>query len=112
MKEIIILASGNGSNFESICVYFSKSKFIRVKQLITDNKDAFVIQRAKKYAQEHNISLSKLIETYFDSLTKSTDNSINSSITPLVDSLSGLLELPADFDYKKEYREHIADKYK
>ncbi|MFA6639456.1 MAG: phosphoribosylglycinamide formyltransferase [Defluviitoga tunisiensis] len=55
MKEIIILASGNGSNFESICVYFSKSKSIRVKQLITDNKDAFVIQRAKKLNVDYKI---------------------------------------------------------
>jgi len=55
MKEIIILASGNGSNFESICKYFSKSKSIRVKQLITDNKDAFVIQRAKRLNIDYKI---------------------------------------------------------
>lgn len=55
MKEIIILASGNGTNFESICLYFAKSKFIRVKQLITDNQDAYVIQRAKRLNIDYKI---------------------------------------------------------
>ena len=79
---------------------------------LTLRLDEQVIHRAKKYAQEHNISLSKMIENYFDSLTKPTYNNIDSTITPLVESLSGVIDLPSDFDYKKEYREHLADKYK
>jgi hypothetical protein len=34
------------------------------------------------------------------------------SITPLVESLSGVIDLPADFDYKKEYRDYLEEKYK
>ena len=78
---------------------------------LTLRLDEQVIHRAKIYAQEHNISLSKMIGTYFDSLTKPTNTSIDSSITPLVESLSGVIDLPSDFDYKKEYREHITYKY-
>ncbi|WP_121958508.1 phosphoribosylglycinamide formyltransferase [Petrotoga sp. 9PWA.NaAc.5.4] len=49
MKEIIILASGNGTNFEAICNYFSDpKKNVKVKLLITDNKKAFVIKRSQK----------------------------------------------------------------
>ena len=69
-----------------------------------------VILRAKNYAQGHKISLSKLIESYLDSLT--TQSSADIEITPLVKSLSGVINLPADFDYKKEYADHLTEKYK
>jgi hypothetical protein len=72
-----------------------------------------VIERAKIYARSHNISLSKMIESYLDSLTKQNEEEKKSvSITPLVESLSGVIELPADFDYKKEYRNYLEEKYK
>ncbi len=71
-----------------------------------------VIERAKIYARNHKISLSKMIESYLDSITKEKEEEKKTSITPLVESLSGVIDLPADFDYKKEYRDHIAEKYK
>ena len=70
-----------------------------------------VIERAKNYARSHKISLSKMIETYLDSLTKQKDKEDKITITPLVESLSGVIDLPADFDYKKEYREYLEKKY-
>ncbi len=71
-----------------------------------------VIERAKLYARSHDISLSKMIESYLDSLTKEKKEENKTSITPLVASLSGVINLPADFDYKKEYREYVIGKYK
>jgi len=70
-----------------------------------------VIERAKIYARNHKISLSKMIESYLDSLTKQNDKEEKITITPLVESLSGVLDLPEDFDYKKEYRDYIGGKY-
>jgi len=70
-----------------------------------------VIERAKIYARNHKVSLSKLIESYLDSVTKQKGEK-KTSITPLVESLSGVIDLHADFDYKKEYRDFIAEKYK
>ena len=71
-----------------------------------------VIERAKAYAKSQRISLSKMIESYLDSLTreKATENKI--SITPLVESLSGVINLPPDFDYKNEYADYLTEKYK
>ena len=69
-----------------------------------------VIERAKIYARNHQISLSKMIESYLDSITKQRKKEI--SITPLVESLSGVIDLPADFDYKKEYGDYLEEKYK
>ena len=72
-----------------------------------------VIERAKIYARSHNISLSKMIESYLDRLTKQNEEEKKKvPITPLVESLSGVIELPADFDYKKEYRNYLEEKYK
>lgn len=49
-KKILILASGNGSNFEAIAKHFQQKAFkekIDI-ELLTDNKNAYAIQRAKK----------------------------------------------------------------
>lgn len=71
-----------------------------------------IIERAKIYAKNHEISLSKMIESYLDSLTKQSTDERKTVITPLVESLSGVINLPEDFDYKSEYRDFLAEKYK
>lgn len=71
-----------------------------------------VIERAKIYAKNHKISLSKMIESYLDSLTTEIAEKDKAAITPLVKSLSGVIDLPADFDYKKEYGDYLIEKYK
>jgi hypothetical protein len=69
-----------------------------------------VIKRAKNWAQIHKTSLSKMIESYLNSVT--SQRSENITITPLVESLSGVIELPKDYDYRKEYTDHLSKKYK
>ena len=69
-----------------------------------------VIEQAKIFAKNNSISLSKIIETYLDLLTK--QKSIDIEITPLVESLSGVVQLPDDYDYKKEYTDYLIEKYK
>jgi hypothetical protein len=77
---------------------------------LTLRLDKKVIIRAKNYAQNHKISLSRMVETYLDSVT--SENTDDHEITPLVESLSGVVNLPADYDYKKEYSDYLSDKYK
>ena len=83
-----------------------------MKTKLTLRLNAHVIERAKIYARSHKISLSKMIESYLDSITKQNEEEKKIFITPLVESLSGVIDLPADFDYKKEYREYLEEKYK
>lgn len=71
-----------------------------------------VIKRAKIYARHQKISLSKMIESYLDSLTSEKVNDKKTTITPLVESLSGVIDLPPDYDYKKEYTDYLIEKYK
>ena len=70
-----------------------------------------VIERAKMYAKKQRISLSKMIESYLDSLTREKSNEKETDITPFIESLSGVINLPADFDYKREYQDYLIKKY-
>jgi macrodomain Ter protein organizer (MatP/YcbG family) len=76
---------------------------------LTIKLDATVIARAKKYAKKRKTSLSKMVESYLDSITKPDKSGIE--ITPLVKSLSGVFKLPAEYDYRKDYSEYITRKY-
>jgi len=46
--RIAIFASGNGTNAQRITEYFENEKHIKVSLILTNNKSAFVIERAKK----------------------------------------------------------------
>jgi len=75
---------------------------------LTIKLDGHVIERAKTYAKKKNTSLSKLIETYLGFLVEPSEEN---EVTPLVKSLSGVVNLPKDYDYKKSYKGHIMKKY-
>jgi hypothetical protein len=69
-----------------------------------------VIDQAKEYAFNHKISLSKMVEVYLESVTEQAKNDIE--ITPLVESLSGVIHLNDNLDLKNEYANYLAEKYK
>lgn len=70
-----------------------------------------VIEKAKRYAKQHSTSLSRMIESYFESLTSTEEHSNEVETTPLVQSLCGIIELPEDFDYKKSKAAYLNEKY-
>lgn len=69
-----------------------------------------IIEQTKIYARSNQISLSKLIETYLASLTNKSQS--KSEITPLVESLSGVINLDDAMDLKKDYHDFLLQKYK
>lgn len=75
---------------------------------LTLKLDNSVIEQAKAYAKNKNTSLSKLVESYLGLLV---DPQNIQEVTPLVKSLSGVIELPKNLDYKKEYKKHLTNKY-
>lgn len=77
---------------------------------LTLSLDGTTIESAKDYAKLNNISLSKLIESYLKSITKLKKSKTN--ITPLVESLSGVITLDKNYDYKDEYAAYLIEKYK
>jgi hypothetical protein len=76
---------------------------------LTIKLDDDVITRAKTYAKHRKTSLSKMIESYLDSVTKPETKGIE--ITPLVKSLSGMITLTNDYDYKKDRTDYLVKKY-
>jgi hypothetical protein len=82
---------------------------------LTLKLDKVVIERAKEYANLHNRSLSRIIESYLQSLTNlsdSKDNSDDFKISPFVRSMSSGIHLPADLDLKTDYSDYLTEKYK
>lgn len=73
-----------------------------------------VIEKAKQYASDKKLSLSRLIENYLNSLTSEKSNSNELEISPFVKSLTAGINysIPNDYDYKKERRDYIEEKHK
>ena len=76
---------------------------------LTLKLDSSVIQRAKQYAKERNISLSKLIENYLSALLGTQVKKVE--ISPLVESLTGVIDLN-EVSEQKEYGDYLSEKYK
>ena len=76
---------------------------------LTLKLESEVIEKAKKYAKQNKTSLSRRIENYLKSITGTAPKAVE--ITPLVESLSGVIDLK-ESDYKKSYTDYLSDKYK
>ena len=85
-------------------------KISRMNTKLTLNIDNIVIGQAKLYAKQQQVSLSKLVESYFTYLTQ--EQSTERPITPLVKSLSGIIDLKNnETDDKEIYRTAIQEKH-
>ncbi|NND06629.1 MAG: hypothetical protein HKN87_09630 [Saprospiraceae bacterium] len=79
---------------------------------LTLSLDKKVIEKAKEFARKHQTSLSRMVESYFESLTSEELDDFEIEVTPLVDSLCGVIELPNDFDYKNRRTEYLTEKHR
>jgi hypothetical protein len=70
-----------------------------------------VIEKAKQYASEKKLSLSRLVENYLNSLTSDKPNN-DLQISPFVKSLSSGIKIPDDYDYKKDRADYLEQKHK
>ena len=76
---------------------------------LTLNLNKSIIENAKDYAKENRTSLSKLIENYLSSITKK--ESTSSKITPLVESLTGIIPSQNEEKSYDERYEYLREKY-
>lgn len=86
-----------------------------MKRSITLTLNQELLNEANEYAKIKGLTLSTMIENYLKLLVlkQSNQNTKEIKISDFVKSLS--LEnggISADFDYKTEYRNYIAEKYK
>jgi hypothetical protein len=78
---------------------------------LTLKLDQEIIEKAKQYASDKKLSLSRLIENYLNSLTLDKLND-DLQISPFVKSLSSGISIPADYDYKKDRADYLDQKHK
>lgn len=93
--------------FYYICTY----KYNGMDTKLTLKLNQKVIEKAKEYASDKKLSLSRIVESYLQSLV-SAKNSDDFEISPFVKTIATGNKIPADLDYKKEYSEHLSKKYK
>lgn len=74
------------------------------------NRD--VIERAKRYAQEHNQSLSRLVERLLNGVTAGHEAATSVSVTPRVKRLAGALVPLGNMDEKEVIGEYLQEKYR
>ena len=77
MKRIAIFASGNGSNAENIVHYFSNNKYVEIVLIITNNPNAFVLERAKKLGIKSLVFDKSAFSENDEILQKMKENNIN-----------------------------------
>ncbi len=69
------------------------------------------IKRAKAFAKKQGTSLSRMVEDYFDQISPSVPVAADDDISPEIKALIGVISLPKDHDWKKDYQEHVIKKY-
>jgi hypothetical protein len=80
---------------------------------LTLKLDAGAINRAKKYITIHSgSSLSKLVENYFNSLTKKEITDNRKRISPIVSGLAGIARKNRVKNSKDAYADYLIEKYK
>jgi hypothetical protein len=72
--------------------------------------DDSVINSAKKYALKKGRSLSNIIENYLKTISAKEEK--EEKLSPKVMKLMGSINLPEDFDYKKDLSKALSKKYK
>ena len=78
---------------------------------LTLNLNAEIINEAKTYAKSHQVSLSKLIENYLNSLLSEKRND-ELQISDFVKSMSTRTKLTMAIDLKKDRLTYLEEKYK
>ncbi|MFZ4476271.1 MAG: DUF6364 family protein [Saprospiraceae bacterium] len=77
---------------------------------LTLSLDKAIIERAKIYAREHNVSLSHLIEHLLLRIMPDFKEPVEDK-TSIVNELSGIVNLEG-IDYKEEQTQYFEEKYR
>ena len=77
---------------------------------LTLSVDQKIIEEIKSYAKQHQVSLSKMVENYFNFVVQKTQ--LEATTSALVKELTGIINLPKNFNEKEEYYDFLSEKYK
>ncbi len=76
------------------------NKITRMNTKLTLTLNKLIIEQAKEYAKINKQSLSQIIESYLEKITSQEPELGDSEL----DSIRGIIDLPINFDIKKESR--------
>lgn len=82
---------------------------MNTKLTLSLNKE--IIEEAKRYAKNNNVSLSFLIENYLLKIISDYQVEIESKGS-IVNELSGIIQLDSEDDYKLDHTNYLTEKYK
>ena len=71
-----------------------------------------IIEKAKQYAADKKLSLSRLIENYLNSLTAGKSSANEIEVSAFVKSLSSKVNIPVDYDYKSDRADYLENKHR
>jgi antitoxin component of RelBE/YafQ-DinJ toxin-antitoxin module len=74
---------------------------------LTLSVDPVVVSRARVYAKQHGVSISRMVETYLNAVAATASGPVTKS-TPILDSLTGILR-GADVN---DHRRYLEEKYR
>ncbi len=77
---------------------------------LTLSLDQKIIEEIKSYAKKHQVSLSKMVENYFNFVVQKTELEVTTSA--IINELTGIINLPKDFNEKEEYNNYLSEKYR
>jgi antitoxin component of RelBE/YafQ-DinJ toxin-antitoxin module len=72
---------------------------------LTLSVDAEVVARAKRYAKQHGVSVSEMVQTYLSAVTRPA---VSATDTPVLRALRGTLKSGS----REHYRKYISAKYR
>lgn len=70
-----------------------------------------IIDRAKRYAQNTGRSLSDLVESYLDNITKAESGQMD-ELPGDIKKLFGAVNIPSELNHKKEIRKVLSNRVK
>jgi hypothetical protein len=76
------------------------------KQRLNITVDPEVVDRARRYTERHNTSISRLVTEFLSQLP--SDDDFGNELTPTVKRLLGIAKGGPD---REEYRRHLIEKY-
>lgn len=72
--------------------------------------DETIINQAKDYAKKQNETLSGMVEKYFTFITTKTPKKISTNASRELEQLSGIINIPENYDIKEDYRKYRSDR--
>ncbi len=109
--ENLYICGGNELVFKRACLL--EKLIIKCNDMNTLNINTELLQQAEMQAKMYNLNLNQIVESFIRKFIKNPRGveQIEIKTTPFVERLGVDLDLPADFDEKKAYRNYLSEKH-